>query len=178
MRERYIIDANVFIQAKNLHYGFAFCMGFWDWIRAGFDADVIFTTEKVRSELVAGHKDDALRVWAQAMPKAFFLNDEKDLKVMQEYAVCMQWAYSDTHYLPKARQTFAEANRADAFLLAYARAYGHSIVTHEISNPEKKKEIPIPDAARKIGGIKTVTIYELLRKHARGTFEFYPDGTV
>ncbi|ANT65111.1 hypothetical protein Ptc2401_01341 [Prosthecochloris sp. CIB 2401] len=25
----YLLDANVFIQAKNLHYGFDFCPAFW-----------------------------------------------------------------------------------------------------------------------------------------------------
>jgi len=29
----YLLDANVFIQAKNLHYGLDFCPAFWD-IRA------------------------------------------------------------------------------------------------------------------------------------------------
>ena len=28
----YLVDANVFIQAKNLHYGFDFCPAFWDWL--------------------------------------------------------------------------------------------------------------------------------------------------
>ena len=26
----YLLDANGFIQAKNLHYGFDFCPAFWD----------------------------------------------------------------------------------------------------------------------------------------------------
>ena len=30
----YLLDANVFIQAKNLHYGFDFCPAFWDWLIA------------------------------------------------------------------------------------------------------------------------------------------------
>jgi hypothetical protein len=28
----YLLDANVFIQAKNLHYGLDFCPAFWDWL--------------------------------------------------------------------------------------------------------------------------------------------------
>lgn len=28
----YLLDANVFITAKNLHYGFDFCPAFWDWL--------------------------------------------------------------------------------------------------------------------------------------------------
>jgi hypothetical protein len=30
----YLLDANVFIQAKNLHYGLDFCPAFWDWLIA------------------------------------------------------------------------------------------------------------------------------------------------
>lgn len=29
---KYLIDTNVFIQAKNLHYGFDFCPAFWEWL--------------------------------------------------------------------------------------------------------------------------------------------------
>jgi hypothetical protein len=30
----YLLDSDVFIQAKNLHYSFDFCPAFWDWIEA------------------------------------------------------------------------------------------------------------------------------------------------
>ena len=60
------------------------------------------------------------------------------------------------------------------FEIAYAKAYGHEIVTQEQSNAAKKREIPIPDAAIQLGGIKTLTIYQLLTAHARPTFLFKP----
>jgi len=28
----YLLDTNVFIEAKNRYYGFGFCPAFWDWI--------------------------------------------------------------------------------------------------------------------------------------------------
>lgn len=31
----YLLDANVFIQAKNLHYGLDFCPAFWQWLIDG-----------------------------------------------------------------------------------------------------------------------------------------------
>ena len=31
---RHLLDTNIFIQAKNLHYGFDFCPAFWDWLIA------------------------------------------------------------------------------------------------------------------------------------------------
>ncbi len=30
----YLLDSDVFIQAKNLHYGLDFCPAFWDWLIA------------------------------------------------------------------------------------------------------------------------------------------------
>jgi len=150
MNQRYIIDTNVFIQGKNFHYDFGFCIGFWEWIRVGFDAGLFFSIKKVRDELIAGHATDPLTQWTKAMPKAFFLADEKDTKVMQAYAECIKWSVQDSHYLDDAHKRFADDSRADAFLLAVARAHGYVIVTQEISNPGKRREIPIPDAARKI----------------------------
>lgn len=32
----YLLDANVFIQAKRLHYGMDFCPAFWDWLWGHF----------------------------------------------------------------------------------------------------------------------------------------------
>lgn len=174
MANRYIIDSNVFIQGKNFHYHFSFCKGFWDWVHEAFDKGLVYSIGKVRTELVAGKKGDEARKWAEEMPDGFFLADVSDAAVMKQYGQIMEWAAADTHYQKAALARFAEAKRADAFLLAYAKTHGHIVVTQELSQPEKRKEVPIPDAALKIGKIKTVTIYELLRAHARPTFVFKP----
>ena len=50
----YLLDADTFIQAKNLHYGFDFCPGFWDWIVRENAAGCVFSIEKVGDELEAG----------------------------------------------------------------------------------------------------------------------------
>ena len=43
----YLLDANVFIQAKNLHYGFDFCPAFWDWIDRENAAGKVYSIEKI-----------------------------------------------------------------------------------------------------------------------------------
>ncbi len=49
----YVLDANVFIAAKNLHYGLDFCPAFWDWLIArGLTGDV-FSIDKVENEVAA-----------------------------------------------------------------------------------------------------------------------------
>ncbi len=58
----YLLDADVFIQAKNLHYGLDFCPAFWDRLLAGNKAGEVFSIEKVGDELEA--IDDELAVWA------------------------------------------------------------------------------------------------------------------
>jgi len=43
----YVLDANVFIQAKNLHYGFDFCPAFWDWLDSQAASAAVMSIEKV-----------------------------------------------------------------------------------------------------------------------------------
>ena len=47
----YLLDANVFISAKNLHYGLDFCPAFWDWLVAGNESERVFSIEKVGDEV-------------------------------------------------------------------------------------------------------------------------------
>lgn len=172
MTKRYLIDSNVFIQGKNFHYNFAFCSGFWQWVEEAYRKNLVYSIQKVKAELVDGRKDDDARVWAENMPSGFFLDDIKDPKVMAAYRDVMTWVSLDTHYLTSAKDVFSDLEKADAFLLAYAKAHDCVIVTQEISDPNKKRAIPIPDAAIKIGNIKTISIYELLSRHAQKTFVY------
>ena len=42
----YLLDADVFIRAKNLHYGFDFCPGFWDWLVDSNERGSVFSIEE------------------------------------------------------------------------------------------------------------------------------------
>jgi hypothetical protein len=66
----YLLDANVFIQAKNLHYGLDFCPAFWDWLIAGNAAKQVFSIEKVGDEIIGG--GDQLADWASDRGPDFF----------------------------------------------------------------------------------------------------------
>ena len=69
----YPLDANVFIAAKNLHYGFDFCPAFWDWLIASNEAKRVYSVEKVEDELKA--VSDTLSEWAAERGDRFFLAD-------------------------------------------------------------------------------------------------------
>lgn len=43
----YLLDANVFMSAKNLHYGLDFCPAFWDWLVHKGNTGAVFSIDKV-----------------------------------------------------------------------------------------------------------------------------------
>ena len=47
----YLLDADVFLRAKNLHYGLDFCPAFWNWLVVNNVAEMVFSVEKVGDEV-------------------------------------------------------------------------------------------------------------------------------
>jgi len=150
----YLLDANVFIQAKNLHYGLDFCPAFWDWLAQANAAGHVFSIEKVGDELKAIADD--LSTWAEGQGPSFFLTPVPAM--LGSLATVSSWA-TGQRYDPAAVNTFLQA--ADYYLVGHALALGCTVVTHEVASTSTKK-IKIPDAC--IGlGIKCVTPFEMLR---------------
>ncbi|HEY2122249.1 MAG TPA: DUF4411 family protein, partial [Chthoniobacterales bacterium] len=67
----YLLDSNVFIEAKNKYYQFSLCPGFWDWLVRENANGKIFSHDRVLSELV-GYGDD-LSQWASSRSQGFFI---------------------------------------------------------------------------------------------------------
>jgi len=152
---RYLLDANIFIQAKNLHYGFDFCPAFWAWLIANNAQRLVYSIEKVEDELHA--IADELTEWAAQRGPGFFL--KPDASTLPALGAVSTWAVNQA-YEPAAVNTFLQA--ADYYLVAQALAGGYTVVTHEVPSPSTKK-IKIPNAC--IGmGVKVMTPYEMLRR--------------
>jgi len=152
---RYLLDANVFIQAKNLHYGFDFCPAFWAWLERKNASGSVASIEKIADELHAG--EDELSSWADARGAAFFL--PADNEVVPHLSEVSTWA-STQNYEPAAVATFLQV--ADYWLVAHARAHGFTIVSHEVPS-DSTRRIKIPNAC--IGlGLHCVSPYEMLRR--------------
>lgn len=151
----YLLDADVFIRAKNLHYGLDFCPAFWEWLIRSNSDGVVFSVEKVGDEVLA--VADELSAWADARGAGFFLRP--DASAFPSLAAVSAWA-TGQHYEPSAVSTFLQV--ADYYLVAQAHAGEHTVVTHEIPSASTRK-IKIPDAC--IGlNIKCMTPYEMLRR--------------
>lgn len=102
----YLLDSDVFIQAKNLHYGLDFCPAFWEWLIASNTAGLVFSTEKVGDEIDAGA--DELALWAAARGDGFFL--KPDTAILAALATVSSWA-AGQNYEPAAVSTFRPQKR-------------------------------------------------------------------
>jgi len=151
----YLLDANVFIQAKNLHYGLDFCPAFWEWLIARNVAGEVFSIERVGDEIAAGGDD--LAVWAANRGTDFFL--KPDAAILPALGSVSTWA-TGQHYEPAAVSTFLQV--ADFYLVAHALAHRHIVVTHEVASASTKR-IKIPDACISLG-TKCMTPFEMLRR--------------
>src|ERR1700722_7249999 len=150
----YLLDSNIFIQAKNLHYGFDFCPAFWDWILQQNDSGNVFSIQKVHDELMAGA--DELAQWAEARGPEFFL--APDDSIVPSLATVSAWAGSGD-YNPAAASQFLQV--ADYYLVAHAHAKQFVVVTHE-TPASSPKRIKIPNACLALS-VEVVTPYQMLR---------------
>lgn len=89
----YLLDANIFIQAKNLHYGFDFCPAFWDWILASNRQGKVFSIDKVKAELHNG-KDD-LSDWVEQQAAGLFLPSQQS--IVPALGQIAQWVTSQSY---------------------------------------------------------------------------------
>ena len=151
----YLLDANVFIQAKNLHYGFDFCPAFWDWLVLQNRAGKVASIEKIADELHAG--GDELAKWARDRGDGFFLRPDE--AVVPALRAVSKWT-SGQGYHPSAVATFLQV--ADYWLIAHALAFNCTVVTHEVPADTTRK-IKIPNAC--IGlGLRCMSPYAMLRR--------------
>jgi hypothetical protein len=162
----YLLDANVFIEAKNRYYGFDVCPGFWDWIDGANAANRVFSIEKVGDELTAIADD--LSTWAAARGSRLFLPIETTMvDSLRQVAI---WAQSQ-RYEPGAVTTFLQS--ADSYLVAQALALGYSVVTQEVPSASLKR-IKVPDACVGLG-VRTLSPFEMLRNE-RARFVLGPSA--
>lgn len=142
----YVVDSNFFIEAHRSTYPLDVAQSFWNKVRQLADSGIIISIDKVKEEIY--DHQDALKLWCESnLPKDFF---KDSTEVMTEYAQVVGWAASQSHiYLQKALAEFLDADAADAFLVAFSLADNHNriLVTQEISEPNRKNKIKIPDAS-------------------------------
>ncbi|MFK4850188.1 DUF4411 family protein [Microbacterium sp. ZW T6_19] len=150
----YLLDANVFIQSHRAHYGLDFVPGFWEWIDVSFAAGTLESIHPIAVEIAAGHDD--LSEWAAASSHLFV---PMDAACAPSLSAISTWV-NGASYTPGAVAEFLSV--ADYQLVAFARTHGHTVVTMERSEPQRKSKVKIPDVCN-AHGITWTTPFQMLR---------------
>lgn len=150
----YCLDANIFIQAKNFHYHFDICPGFWTWLDQA--NGTVGSITPICKELEAGK--DELKDWAvKTKPSGFFIEaaEEPVQKAVGEISL-----YVSTNFRPHVAAEFLAG--ADPWLIAYAYVHECTVVTHETYDPLAKRKVFIPVVCQKFG-VPYTDCYNMLR---------------
>lgn len=157
----YLLDTNFFIQAYRDGFPMDVVPSFWNKVEELAAAGKIISIDKVRNEIFL--VEDDLKLWClNHLPDSFF---EDSTSILDTYTQIISWAYSRLNdpYSQQAIDIFLDADEADAWLIAYACAQHLPLVTNEISAPQSKKSIKIPDACLPFG-VRTLSSINLFRE--------------
>jgi hypothetical protein len=156
----YVLDSNIFIEAKQRYYAFDVCPGFWDALVWQHGQGRIVSVDRVKNEL-EGFADD-LSTWiTTTMPGACFFDTDMDV-VTEAYAEAIAWVMGQAQFSEAAKAEFADAENADAWVIAFAKAMDATVVTHEKANPDIRRKVPIPNVCDALG-VPYVDTFEMLR---------------
>lgn len=154
----YVLDANVFIEAKNKYYGFSLCPGFWKALIAQHNNDRVFSIDKVLDELV--DEGDRLSDWAKETVTKTFFKKTQDQAVIDTFQKMVTWVNAQPQFTPAAKAEFASA--ADGWVMAYAKVNGQAVVTHEEFAPLAQKKVPMPNVCLEFE-VEYVNTFEMLQ---------------
>ncbi|MBU4273235.1 MAG: DUF4411 family protein [Planctomycetes bacterium] len=158
-QSKYLLDANVLIEAHKRYYGFDLCPGFWTAIVRHHHAHRVFSIDRVKDEIAKGK--DKLTKWAKSRaPETLFKKTDSEA-IIAQFGKMIEWVQNDPQFLPAAKKEFARI--ADGWLIACAKAEGLIVVTEESYEPMRMNKVKIPNACRQFA-VQYVNTFEMLRE--------------
>lgn len=155
----YLLDTNVFIEAAKHYYAFDLAPSLWESLVNNARKGRILSIDKVKVEL--DDKEDRLKQWANSDFAQWF-EPVHVTDVLEEYDKTMKWVES-TDFMDKAKKDFSDQSKADAWIIAYAKARGCVGVTHEQYKPGKRRTIQISVVCKEFN-IRSVNTFQMLRE--------------
>ncbi|MCL2784152.1 MAG: DUF4411 family protein [Propionibacteriaceae bacterium] len=141
----FILDSDVFLAAKNVHYPQDTMPGYWEWIVRSWHAGLVASIVPVMKEIVV---DGELSGWVKQNAGLFTHIDAATLQAQRGVS---KWAMTRVHEGVKSDKVDEFLDGADSLLVAFCLAHGHQLVTYEQSAPEAKNGIKLPDACANFG---------------------------
>jgi hypothetical protein len=155
----YLLDSNVFIEAKRRYYAFDIAPAFWQALIRLTAVGKVKSIDRVKNEIDRG-KDD-LSIWINGeFRDAFATTDNPDVLVV--YGDIIAWSQNQIQFSDAAKAEFARLDNADAWVVAYAATYEYVVVTHEEFIRDVRQRIPIPNVCLEFG-VSYIDTFQMLR---------------
>jgi predicted nuclease of predicted toxin-antitoxin system len=144
-----------------MYYPFDVVPSFWNKILELSNKGIICSIDKVRKEICETNNPDSLSKWCENDLSNDFFADSSS--AVNFYAKIALWANNSSHFNQAAIDDFLATDLADPWLIAYAKENNLTIVTHEISQPQRKNRIKIPEPCIHFG-VKYLSPIEMFRE--------------
>ena len=151
----YVPDANVLITAFHHYYAPALFPGFWDFLTHHFSNENLVMIDRVYGEIL--YPPELVSLVEQAVDD--HVASTATQHVANAYARLMDWVQDNPQFNPSARDAFARG--ADGWLAAYATIHGAVVVTNEVSAPESKNSVKLPDLCHDFH-VRCINTFEML----------------
>ena len=155
---KFLLDANVFIEASRRYYAFDIAPGFWDNLIQHAKNKQLLSIDRVKQELERGNDD--LAIWAKDNFYHYFVSTTNQ-QVVNCYRQIMFWVQTHEDFNDRAKEDFA--NSADGWLIAHAMVENCIVVTEEVFKPNVKRKVPIPNVCIEFN-TQFVNTFEMLRQ--------------
>jgi len=155
--DKYVLDANVFIEASRRYYAFDIAPKFWESLLTHAANGRLCSVDRVLHELM--QYDDQLADWTKNCFRQWFLSTQEQA-VVQKYGQVMDWVYNHGGFTEPAKRDFAAG--ADGWIVSYASVHACVLVTQESFKPGIKRKVPIPNVCQQFG-VPYIDTFKMMR---------------
>ena len=156
----YLLDANVFIEAKNFYYRFETFPAFWEWLDMEQERGNLDSIRPIFEEPVKG--SDELSQWAKDRKDTGWFLPVDDEQTQQHFVEIASWVVAEP-FKAVAKEEFLAGG--DPWLVAKARTLSATVVTHKILfDPKIKRKVKIPNVCEALGVKPYLDTFDLLKK--------------
>lgn len=155
---KYLLDADVLINAHRQYYAFGICPGFWDWLKQKHETKSIASIKAVYDDLL--RSEDQLSIWAREMDAHGFFIENDDEATVDNIKKLSDWA-ANAQFTEGALDEFYDSS--DLPLVAHAKAHDFVVATRETYDENIKKRVKIPNACKYIG-VEYTDTFQLMRE--------------
>ncbi|NOX14994.1 MAG: DUF4411 family protein [Epsilonproteobacteria bacterium] len=162
----YLLDANILIQAKNLHYGMDFCPAFWDFIEENSTNSIIASVDMIYTELTNGN--DELADWVKDKKDDITFFSSADENTQNQFGEIANFVNNNGF---SENEITRFLGGADPWLIAKAAVLEEAtIVTHEtLIVSATIRKVKIPNICEQFG-VSYMDPFDMIRE-LNGKFE-------